>query len=161
MKTKCVLLIALILLPVFVPFFTFVFEAKASLGEAGVYILELDAVPTDGIINQDQIRIGAINACLPSGSYIQFNGPRAHPKRNADYNPYYQATPEVVTTWSRYREIVENTIGSIIVNTHGAYLPVPNTYNKTAWVDKISESMSTRRLSWVHCGGYKIGRAHV
>ncbi|MGD0494435.1 MAG: cohesin domain-containing protein [Candidatus Bathyarchaeia archaeon] len=144
----------------FAPFFSFVFEAKASSGEANVYILELSTVPTDGVINQDQIRIGAINACLPTGNYIQFNGPRAHPKRNVDYSPWYQVTPEAVTTWSRYREIVESTVGSIIVNTHGAYLPVPNTYNKTAWVDKISESMSTRRLSWIHCGGYTFHKVY-
>jgi hypothetical protein len=42
----------------------------------------------------------------------------------------------------------------IIVNTHGEILPVPNGYTKEEWVDKISEAMLTRRVTWVHVAGY-------
>ncbi len=160
MKTKCLLLVALILVPIFAPFLVFVPKAGASSGEANVYILELSNVPAYGVNSQTQIQIGAINACLPTGSNIQFNVPSAHPKRSVDYPPYYQAVPEVITAWSTYEQIVLNSVGAIIVNTHGAYLPVPNDYNKMAWVDKIAESMSTRRLSWIHCGGYAFYKVY-
>jgi len=154
--TRCLFLVALILIPIFVPFAVILPEAKASSGEADVYILELSSVPAeaDGVaINQTQVQMGAINACLPNGPTINLNLPAVHPEANG-YNPYYQATAEVVTTWTEYEQIVLSSVGKIIVNTHGDYLPVPSDYNKRAWVDTIAEAMATRRLSWVHCGGY-------
>ena len=43
--------------------------------------------------------------------------PRAHPKRDVDYPPYYEAMPKIVTTWSEYIQIVLESFGAIIVNT--------------------------------------------
>lgn len=161
MRTKCLFLIALLLIPVFLPFIV-IPAVKAISGQADVYILELNNVPADNngvAINQTEVQIGAINACLPCGGQIDSNLPHVHPKTN-DYPPYYQATAEVVTTWSEYEQIVLNSVGKIIVNTHGDYLPVPSDYNKTAWIDAIALAMSTRRLSWVHCGGYTFYKVY-
>jgi hypothetical protein len=155
MKTKGLFLIALILIPISVHF-AVILPTRAANGAADVYILELNNVPAEAdgvVINQTLVQMGAINACLPNTNDIHSNIPHAHPQAN-DYVPYYQVTPEIVTTWTEYEQIVLSSVGKIIVNTHGDYLPVPSGYSKTAWVDAIAEAMATRRLSWVHCGGY-------
>ena len=89
------------------------------------------------------------------GEFIHANVPRAHPKQeDVNYPPYYSATPTVVTSWITYKNVIIYNAGVIIVNTHGQILPVPNGYTKEDWVDKISEAMLTRRVTWVHVAGY-------
>jgi hypothetical protein len=104
----------------------------------------------------EQVKDGAIQACMLGGNFCQSNVPRAHPKpEDINYPPYYSATPTVVTSWITYRNIIiMNYPGVIIVNTHGEILPVPNGYTKEGWVDEISEAMLTRRVTWVHIAGY-------
>jgi len=103
----------------------------------------------------EPVKDGAIQACMLTGRFIDGNVPRAHPKQE-DVNPppYYSATPTVVTSWIAYKNVIIYNAGVIIVNTHGEILPVPNSYTKEEWVDKISEAMLTRRVTWVHTAGY-------
>jgi hypothetical protein len=42
----------------------------------------------------------------------------------------------------------------VVVNAHGAVVPIPEGYSKEAWVDKIAEAMLYRNVTWVHVGGY-------
>ena len=133
-------------------------KIQASLGQAKVYIICLSDVPTNDswVDNPQTVKNGAIDACMLQGQYIEGNLPRAHPKRDVDYPPYYEATPCVVTSWSQYASIITSYSGVIVVNTHGQYLPIPSSYenNKTGWVDQIADAMLKRRVTWVHVGGY-------
>jgi hypothetical protein len=155
-KAKTGLIVALLL----VSALPFVQKAEATLGEANVYIICLNNVPTnDSWVDDFQsVKDGAIDACMLQGTHIQFSVPRAHPKRSVDYPPYYEATPYVVTSWSQYASIITSYSEVIVVNTHGQYLPVPSSYNKGQWVDKIADAMLNRRLTWVHVGGYTFFR---
>ena len=123
-----------------------------------MYIIKLDGVLGSWVNDTDAVCRGAIAACTPRGDYIEQNLPQVHPERNVTYPPYYNAVPKVVTTWSEYKSIIESYIGVIVVNTHGEYLPVPSGYTNETWVDKIAEAMLTRRVTWVHCGGYTFYR---
>jgi hypothetical protein len=151
-KAKTALIVALLL----VSALPFVQKAEATLGEAKVYIICLNNVPTnDSWVDDFQsVKDGAIDACMLQGTHIQFSVPRAHPKRSVDYPPYYEATPYVVTSWSQYASIITSYSEVIVVNTHGQYLPVPSGYTEGQWVDKIADAMLNRRLTWVHVGGY-------
>ncbi len=155
-KAKTALIVALLL----VSALPFVQKAEATLGEANVYIICLNNVPTnDSWVDDFQsVKDGAIDACMLQGTHIQFSVPRAHPKRSVDYPPYYEATPYVVTSWSQYASIITSYSEVIVVNTHGQYLPVPSGYTKEQWVDKIADAMLNRRLTWVHVGGYTFFR---
>jgi len=90
-RAKTALIVALLL----VSFLPFVQKAEATLGEAKVYIICLSDVPIidSWVNNTSRIKDGAIEACMLQGQYIHRNVPRAHPKRNVDYPPYYEATP--------------------------------------------------------------------
>lgn len=92
------------------------------------------------------------------GLDISYNIPNAHPSTGVNYPPYFNVTPKIVTSWSEYESIVENSVGAVIINTHGEYLPVPGDKTWGQWVDTIAEGMSTRRMTWVHCGGYTFYR---
>ncbi len=155
-KIKTTLTIVLLLIPSAL----IIQGAEASPGEANVYIICLDGVPGHWVDNCSRVKDGAIEACMIKGMDIQLNLPRAHPKRNVDYPPYYDAKPYVVTSWDAYRVIVTSYSEVIVVNTHGEYLPVPSDYynNKTGWVDEIADAMLNRRLTWVHVGGYTFSR---
>lgn len=155
-RAKTALIVALLL----VSALPFVQKAEATLGEANVYIICLNNVPTnDSWVDDFQsVKDGAIDACMLQGTHIQFSVPLAHPKRNVDYPPYYEATPYVVTSWSQYASIITSYSEVIVVNTHGQYLPVPSGYTKEQWVDKIADAMLNRRLTWVHVGGYTFFR---
>jgi len=155
-KAKTALIVTLLL----VSALPFIQKAEATLGEANVYIICLNNVPTDDSWVDDfqSVKDGAIDACMLQGTHIQFSVPRAHPKRNVDYPPYYEATPYVVTSWAQYKNIITSYSEVIVVNTHGQYLPVPSSYTKEQWVDKIADAMLNRRLTWVHVGGYTFFR---
>ena len=64
------------------------------------------------------------------------------------------ASLHIINEWDDYRNVVEHSVETIIVNAHGAVLPVPNGYTKEAWTDKIAEAMLLRNVTWVHVGGY-------
>jgi len=136
----------------------FIQKVNAIEGEAKVYIVCLSGVPGHWTDNPSRVKDGALEACMLKGDYIEGNLPRAHPKRGVNYPPYYDAKPIVVTGWSLYETIVTSFSGVILVNTHGEYLPVPGSYSKEQWVDKIAEAMLNRRLTWVHTGGYTFYR---
>ena len=140
--------------------FLFINKAEASLGQAKVYIICLSGIPTNDSWVDDfqRVKDGAIDACILQGQYIELNVPRAHPKRNVNYPPYYEATPSLVTSWTEFANIITSYSEVIVVNTHGQYLPVPSSYNKEQWVDKIAEAVLNRRLTWVHVGGYTFSK---
>lgn len=156
LKIKTALILSLLLTSTFLC----IGEVEASQGQATVYIVCLPGVPTaDSWVNDTQrVKDGAIDACMLQGQYIELNVPRAHPRRNVDYPPYYEVTPHVVTSWTEYTNVIASYSGVIVVNAHGQYLPVPSGYNKTRWVDKIAEAMLTQRLTWVHVGGYTFSK---
>lgn len=132
-------------------------KAEATLGEADVYIIQLDGVPGYWVDDPSRVKDGAIEACMIQGLYMEKNVPRAHPKLNVDYPPYYDATPYVVTSWNVYENIITSIsqpVDPIVVNTHGECLPVPSGYTKEEWVDEIADAMLNDRLTWVHVGGY-------
>lgn len=153
-RTKTAVIIALLLISPL----PLIKKTEASLGQAKVYIICLSDVPTNDswVDNPQTVKNGAINACVLQGQYIEGNLPRAHPSSDADYPPYYEATPYVVTSWSQYESIITSYSGVIVVNTHGQYLPIPSSYenNKTGWVDQIADAMLYRRVTWVQVGGY-------
>jgi len=66
------------------------------------------------------------------------------------------ASLHIINEWDDYRNVVEHSVETIIVNAHGAVLPVPNGYTKEAWTDKIAEAMLLRNVTWVHVGGYPL-----
>lgn len=135
-------------------------KVQASSGEAKVYIINLAGVPSWWVDNKSRVADGAIDACMLNGTFIQDNVPRAHPRRNVDYPPYYDATPCIVTDWGLYHEIITGYNGVIVVNTHGEYLPIPHLYTKEQWVDEIAEAMLNRRLTWVHVAGYTFYKVY-
>jgi hypothetical protein len=130
-------------------------SVKADVGTAKVYILMLPDIGGSWVDSCEQVKDGAIQACMLGGNCCQSNVPRVHPKpEDINYPPYYSATPSVVTSWITYKDIILNYAGVIIVNTHGEILPIPNGYTEEEWVDKISEAMLMRRVTWVHVAGY-------
>jgi hypothetical protein len=131
-------------------------QVTAEVGIAKVYIIQLSGVPGWWVDDPSRVTDGSIDACMLKGNYIESNVPRAHPRKNVDYPPFYEAKPVVVTNWYTYKTIVEYYKGIIVVNTYGEYLPIPTGYNKESWVDKIAEAMLHRRLTWVHTGGYSF-----
>lgn len=64
----------------------------------------------------------------------------------------------MVDDWDMYETLVESGNNTIIVNTHDEYLPVPDSYSKEDWVDKIADCMLNRWGTWVHAGGYPLFR---
>jgi hypothetical protein len=130
-------------------------HAEASEGQADVYVIQLAGIP--GFLgietNPANVSAGSVDACILDGDWAQVNVARAHPSLG-DCPPYYTPRPYVVTSWAQYKGLVETSSGSIIVNTHGEFLPVPDGYAKESWFDKIAEGMIHRRLTWVHTGGY-------
>lgn len=64
------------------------------------------------------------------------------------------ASFHVITEWGDYISMVELSVECVVVNAHGAVVPVPSGYTKEAWIDKIAEAMLYRNLTWVHVGGY-------
>jgi hypothetical protein len=64
------------------------------------------------------------------------------------------ASFHVVTEWDVYESVVESSRECVVVNAHGAVVPIPEGYSKEAWVDKIAEAMLYRNVTWVHVGGY-------
>jgi hypothetical protein len=152
---KIFLIVTITLIAFLTP--TFLIQSvKADNGTAKVYILMLPTIGGSWVDSCEQVKEGAIEASMLTGNYCDGNVPRAHPKQeDANYPPYYSAMPTVVTSWVTYKNIIIlNYPGVIIVNTHGQILPVPNGYTKEEWVNKISEAMLTRRISWVHVAGY-------
>ena len=146
--------VALTLIALLTPAF-FIQTVKADNGTAKVYILMLPNVGGSWVGSCEQVKDGAIEACMLRGEFIDQNVPRAHPRQEGvNYPPYYSAMPVVVTSWTTYKNIIISEAGVIIVNTHGQILPVPSGYPKEQWVDKISEAMLTRRISWVHVAMY-------
>jgi len=151
---KTFLMVVLTLIALLAPAFL-IQSVKADTGTAKVYILMLPDVGSSWIDSCEQVKNGAIEAAMLTGNYCDGNVPRAHPKpEDVNYPPYYSATPSVVTSWIAYKHVIIYDAGVIIVNTHGEILPVPNGYTKEEWVDKISEVMLTRRITWVHVAGY-------
>jgi hypothetical protein len=152
--TKTFSMVVLTLIALLMPAFL-TQSVKADNGTAKVYILMLPDVGGAWVDSCEQVRDGAIEACMLKGEYIHQNVPRAHPKpEDVNYPPYYSATPGVVTSWIAYKNKIIYDAGLVIVNTHGEILPVPNGYTKEEWVDKISEAMLTRRVTWVHVAMY-------
>nr|NIU80645.1 hypothetical protein [Candidatus Bathyarchaeota archaeon]NIV67260.1 hypothetical protein [Candidatus Bathyarchaeota archaeon] len=47
----------------------------------------------------------------------------------------------------------------VVVNAHGEIIPVPSSYSREGWTDKIAEAMLTRRVTWVHTAGYPFYHA--
>jgi len=56
------------------------------------------------------------------GRYIEQNIPRAHPRYDISYPPYYTAVAKVVTDWSLYKYVIKSCVDVIVVNTHGEVL---------------------------------------
>lgn len=117
LKIKTALILSLLLTSTFLC----IGEVEASQGQATVYIVCLPGVPTaDSWVNDTQrVKDGAIDACMLQGQYIELNVPRAHPRRNVDYPPYYEVTPHVVTSWTEYTNVIASYSGVIVVNAHG------------------------------------------
>jgi hypothetical protein len=65
---------------------------------------------------------------------------------------------QFVDDWETYRALVSSGNGTIFVNTHDEYLPVPEGYTKEEWTDKIADFMLNRWGTWVHTGGYPFYR---
>jgi len=149
---------ALIIATMLISTFFIIQKTEAIQGEAKVYVINLSGVPGSWVGDPSRAKDGAVDACILRGTHIQGNSPRAHPKENVDYPPYYDAAPAVVTSWNLYRGIFEGFSGVVVVNTHGEYLPVPSGYTREQWVDKIAQAMLNRRLTWVHVGGYTFFR---
>lgn len=152
LKAKtCALLAILFLSTVFVQ------TAWTIAGKAKVYIICLNGVQGWFVDDPSRVKDGALDACMIKGEHVECNSPLAHPE-NGDNPPYYDVEPKVVTSWSEYVNIILSYSEVIVVNTHGEYLPVPNSYSETQWVDKIADAMLNRRVTWVHVGAYPFYR---
>ncbi len=64
----------------------------------------------------------------------------------------------MVEDWGAYKTLVESANNSLIVNTHDEYLPVPESYTKEEWTEKVADFMLNRWGTWVHAGGYPFYR---
>lgn len=130
--TLILLLVSSFLVPIFIQ------KVEAIRGEADVYIICLDGVPSSWVDNPAHVKDEAIDACMVKGTYIHRNVRLAHPVwepyvPSQDPPPYYSAEPYVVTSWSHYKGIIVSLSEVIVVNAHGPYLPVSSGYTKEEW----------------------------
>jgi len=125
-----------------------------DFGEASikVYIVALDGVDSHEVSNLSRAVKGALHACntslLRDGCYIFRIDPGVYGRIKLNI----EAT--VITNWTQYRQVVENSRQVIIVNAHGETLPVPAGYAEEEWIDEIAEGMLHRNITWVHTAGY-------
>lgn len=131
-----------------------------------IYALSLPEISGYGVSNHSAILDGVRQAVL------------VHPP---DAQPVYPGQPEIkeltvglgvsldmklkvnvslvlVEDWESYKTLVESSNDTIIVNTYGEYLPVPESYTNEQWVDKIADLMLNHWGTWVHAGGYPFYR---
>jgi len=125
-----------------------------GFGEASikVYIVALDGVNSHEVSNLSRAVKGALHACntslLRDGCYIFRIDPGVYGRIKLNI----EAT--VITNWTQYRQVVENSRQAIIVNAHGETVPVPAGYAEEEWIDEIAEAMLHRNITWVHTAGY-------
>jgi hypothetical protein len=141
-----------------------------------VYAVSLDGVGSVGIGNTTKTLEGiehAIEHLVTWNLAVDFAGRESeydyylnvsrfigHPHQHGwvltwlDTDFQANVTLNIVRDWATYRSVVENGQECIIVNTHGAVLPVPEDVSREAWADKIAEAMLYRNVTWVHVAGH-------
>jgi len=153
-----VLLISLMVL--WVPAIGYVNSEMVDFGEVDVtvYVVALDGVESREVNNVSRTVEGALHACNLSHceNNVTFN---IDPGWGAFGGAVYgrikmHVETLVITTWELYKEVVETSRRTIIVNAHGETLPIPAGYTRNRWVDEIAESMLNREVAWVHTAGY-------
>lgn len=179
MKLKAVAIALLLMLSVLGFFFVNVVKVSASLPfESGkikinVYAIALNGVAVMGIGNVSRMLEGIAGAVDSVNrwnySFVWFNeASDISNDLNVSHYIYHvplereyltaefpvNATMKLVRDWDVYKNIVENEVECVIINTHGEVIPVPAGYSKEAWTDKIAEAMRSRNVTWVHAGGY-------
>jgi hypothetical protein len=129
-----------------------------------VYILSLPDVGNYRLLNNSAFVEGAFEAAQPER---QFPYPPSYVYRKAYFVSLFidlaavlkvDITCSLVNDWNTYKDLVESSNNSIIVNSHDEYLPVPSGYSKEAWTDRIADFMLNRWGTWTHVGGYPFYR---
>lgn len=139
-----------------------------------VYVLNLDGVDAMGVHNFSKVIEGvkaAIRAVNDNKYTYEWQEDEHLGTLNAGgkYTYWWSEDPlsgfakleipvnvslHVLSDWNAYKDVVETSVESIVVNAHGEIVPIPARYTKEAWTDKIGEGMLYRNLTWVHAGGY-------
>ena len=154
-KAKAFILCVILILMSFVSMLYKAPLIKADEGNANVYIICLSDVAyhnygEDSWESKISITKGAIDA-VKFGEKDSL--PLVHPVLGKS-PPYYGVSYQIVSDWNTYKNIIEYCSDVIVINTHGEILPIPSGYNPIEWIGKIACAMLTRRLTWVHTGGY-------
>jgi len=141
-----------------------------------VYVIALEEIGASGVGNVSRViegiegAVGSVNAkdfgvVWPStnsryafymnvSSYIHYDSGGGFSWTYLRTKFPVNATLHLVKDWATYREIVEDGTECVVVNIHGEIVPIPWSYSKEAWTDKIAEAMLYRNVTWVHVGGY-------
>lgn len=138
-----------------------------------VYVVALDGVETMEVTNLTRVIEGAqkaveslnmnnLDIALPFGRKWENVSSHFYQRGEHSISGFWyvhtrfpaNASLSVITQWNEYKNIVESSVESVVVNAHGAVIPIPDGYTKEGWIDKIAEAMLYRNLTWVHLGGY-------
>jgi hypothetical protein len=158
-KFKTLVLMMSIFLSAFLVFQQYVPAVHAQTEgtpEAEIYFLDLLDVGSyhSWVNNQSDAISGAIEALSISGQRESpANEPMVHIKQSK-IAPFWTVQYAIVSDWSVYTDLILNSVGKIILNTHGQILPVPSGWTALDWIDKIAEAMSLRHFTWAHIAGW-------
>ncbi len=117
-----------------------------------IYVVALEGVATSCVENLSEVVDGVIEAAAlnKTSVLLGFAGLGGLNFREVEFD----AICTVITDWAGYELLVEFSSDVIVINAHGAYLPVPRGYSKDDWVGKIAYAMLNRQVTWVHLSGY-------
>lgn len=154
MKSKLVSTLFIMTFLMITPMFVQLSVGSSDFAEVELYIIQLPDADAHWVSDTSDAVKGAIKAVNVTGNnYELTNIPLVHPKVG-ESPPFYSMNYEIVSDWNTYKTVVESAVGAIVVNTHGEVVPVPASYSKEDWTDKIAEAMLERRMIWVNIAGY-------
>lgn len=122
-----------------------------------VYVVCLDDVSVSWIGNVSRVVEGVMGASRHACKIHYRTG--EYRWKGAYLEPIFgeinvNVTVIEVTDWDTYKNVVESSSGTIIVNAHGEVLPIPNGYTREGWADQIAQAMLYRNVTWAHMAGY-------
>lgn len=143
----------------------FVFGADiVTFGEVDInlYVVALDGVSAHGVGNMTNTVNGVLQAAsVDTVHWVMEYMPTGFGTFDLTLGEIHlNVSASVINDWEAYKEVVETSSNTIIVNAHGETIPVPTGYTREDWVDKIAEAMAYRNVTWVHTAGYPFYYYH-
>lgn len=123
-----------------------------------VYVIALDGVDGHGVSNITRVVDAVIYASKPCDGAIHYL--IEPPPELVLGELKINATVTIIRGWDEYRRVVETCSRAIIVNAHGETIPIPSSYTREEWIDKIAEALAYRNVTWVHTAGYPFYYIH-